>query len=176
MAALLRYVPPPAARNGVQGWRGSVCRCDCGQSPLACVSTCFFCCDSEPRPVVRIRVRGIVVRIRVADAAIRIRVVVGTLDHTGPAQTSARFASPRCRGKAFPAFNRQKSSARGALAAYQPPAPTLSRGLRYLDCAREGEPRPAARIRVRGIEERIREADAAKRIRVVAGTQDHTGR
>ena len=39
-------------------------------------------CDSETRPVVRIRIRSIVVRIHVGDTAIRIRVVVAAIDHT----------------------------------------------------------------------------------------------
>ena len=45
------------------------------------VSVFLICIVCEPRPVVRVRVRGGVVRIRVGETAVRIRIVVRTTNH-----------------------------------------------------------------------------------------------
>ena len=66
----------------------------------------FFICppisiDVPPslltRPVVRIRIRGVVIRIRVRDTAIRIRIVVTPIEHTVLGDSALNF----CKGNLF---------------------------------------------------------------------------
>ena len=115
-------------------------------------------CDAltvcEPRAVVAVRVRRCVVRIRIGETAVRIRVVVGTTDHT-------TFETLyRDRERAAAKNRRSRSDA--------------FRLFVQLDFASEGEPRADAAVRARRCVARIRIGETAVRIRVVAGTTDHT--